>query len=181
MKKVALLGDSIRLIGYGTKLPEITQGEFEIWQPEDNSRFVQYVLRQIFDYSKEIDEAEIVHFNSGEWDICRLYGDSTFTTPEYYVSQLERITDILQKKGKKVVFATTTPVKEANKYNFNEDIEYFNKIAVEALTNKGVVINDLYSVVMEDLENNIREDNLHLSEVGIIKCAEATKKVLQSL
>ena len=51
MKKVVLLGDSIRLIGYGTKLPEITQGEFEIWQPDDNSRFVQYILRQIFDYS----------------------------------------------------------------------------------------------------------------------------------
>lgn len=179
MKKVVLLGDSIRLIGYGTVLPELVKGKLEIWQSEDNSRFVQYVLRQLFDLSEQIDRADIVHFNSGEWDICNLYGDGTFTDAQYYTSQIVRIAAILKKKGKTVVFATTTPVKPGNPYNSNADIEHFNQLAVEALTPMGVIINDLYSVVMNDLENNIREDDkLHLSDAGISACAEATAQLL---
>ena len=42
MKRVVLLGDSIRLIGYGTKVPELLGDGYEVWQPEDNGRFAQY-------------------------------------------------------------------------------------------------------------------------------------------
>ena len=38
MKKVVLLGDSIREIGYGTKVPELLKDEFTVWQPEENWR-----------------------------------------------------------------------------------------------------------------------------------------------
>ena len=31
MKKLVLLGDSIRLIGYGTRLAEIMSDEYEVW------------------------------------------------------------------------------------------------------------------------------------------------------
>ncbi len=181
-KKVVLLGDSIRLIGYGTLLPKITEDFLEIWQPDENSRFVQFVLREIFDHSAKIDEADIVCFNSGEWDVCNIFGDGTFTEPDYYVSQLVRITKILQKKGKTVVFSTTTPVRNDNQFNSNKDIKYFNELAVNALTPMGVIINDLYSVVMYDLEVNIHEDDkIHLTEQGIRLCAEATANLLRTL
>ena len=49
MKKVALLGDSIRLIGYGTKVPELLGKEYEVFQPAENCRFVKYTLRGVFD------------------------------------------------------------------------------------------------------------------------------------
>ncbi len=49
MKKVVLLGDSIRLWGYGTKVPELLGKDYEVWQPEDNCRFVKYTLRGLFD------------------------------------------------------------------------------------------------------------------------------------
>lgn len=181
-KKVVLLGDSIRLIGYGTLLPELTKDFLEIWQPEDNSRFVQYLLRQLFDYADKIDEADIVCFNSGEWDVCNLFKDGTFTYPDYYASQLVRITNILLEKGKTIVFSTTTPVREDNPYNSNKDIEKFNKIAVEVLEPRGVIINDLYSVVADDIEGNIREDDkIHLTEQGIHRCAEKTAELLWNL
>ena len=48
MKKVVLLGDSIRLWGYGTKVPEMLGEDYEVWQPEDNCRFVKYTLRGLF-------------------------------------------------------------------------------------------------------------------------------------
>lgn len=181
-KKVVLLGDSIRLMGYGTLLPKITEDFLEIWQPEDNSRFVQYVLRELYDYNDKIEECDIVCFNSGEWDVCNIFGDGTFTEPEYYVSQLKRITALIQKKGKTVVFSTTTPVRNDHPFNSNDDIKHFNDLAIAALEPMGVVFNDLYTIVMSDLEANIREDDkIHLTEQGIRLCAEKTAETLKAL
>ena len=50
MKKVTLLGDSIRQIGYGTRVPELLGEDYEVFQPEENCRFVKYTLRMLFDY-----------------------------------------------------------------------------------------------------------------------------------
>lgn len=49
-KKVVLLGDSIRQIGYGKKVEELLKPDYEVWQPEDNCRFAKYTLRLIFDF-----------------------------------------------------------------------------------------------------------------------------------
>ena len=42
MKKVTLLGDSIRYIGYGLKVPELLKDEFEVYQPNENCRFALF-------------------------------------------------------------------------------------------------------------------------------------------
>ena len=75
MIKVALLGDSIRLWGYGTKVPEMLGEEYEVFQPEDNCRFVKYTLRMIFDLHEQIKDADVIHFNCGHWDVTDLFGD----------------------------------------------------------------------------------------------------------
>ena len=54
MKKVVLLGDSIRLIGYGTKVPEMLGDDYQVWQSEDNCRFAKYTLRCLFDWRDDI-------------------------------------------------------------------------------------------------------------------------------
>lgn len=181
-KKIVLLGDSIRLIGYGTLLPELIEDDFDVWQPEENSMYVQHVLRQLFNFRNKIDEADIIHFNSGEWDVCNLFGDGTFNSLDEYSRQLGRIADVLLKKGKTVVFATTTPVRDANWHNSNSDIREFNEAALRVLKPKGIIINDLYSVVAEDINGNISEkDNIHLTEKGIKLCARATAKILENL
>ena len=179
MKKVVLLGDSIRLMGYGSKVPELLGDGFEVWQPEQNGMFVSNVLRQLFDNADRIKEADIVHFNSGEWDICELFDDGPFTPVEFYVSQILRITEILQKQGKTVIFATTTPVRQENRYNHNEVIRQFNAAVIPPLREKGVAINDLYSVVAADLYANICDDTIHLSEQGIALCAESTAEAIR--
>ena len=138
MKKVVLLGDSIRLMGYGGKVPALLGDGYEVWQPEQNGMFVSNVLRQLFDNADRIREADIVHFNSGEWDICELFGDGPFTPEEFYVSQILRITDLLQKQGKTVIFATTTPVRPENVNNRNAVIERYNALVVPPLREKGV-------------------------------------------
>ena len=67
MKKLVLLGDSIRLIGYGTRLAEIMSDEYEVWQPEDNCRWADYTYRMLSDKAAEIEGADLVHWNNGHW------------------------------------------------------------------------------------------------------------------
>lgn len=177
--KVVLLGDSIRLMGYGSSVPALLGDGFEVWQPESNGKFVSNVLRDLFDMADRIDEADIVHFNSGEWDICELFGDGPFTPLEFYVSQILRIVDILQGKGKTVIFATTTPVRAENRHNRNGVIERFNEAVVPPLKEKGVLINDLYAVVAEDVYGNVCDDTIHLSPAGVERCAASTAAAIR--
>ena len=177
--KVVLLGDSIRLMGYGPAVPALLGDAYEVWQPESNGKFVSNVLRDLFDMADRIDEADIVHFNSGEWDICDLFDDGPFTPEEFYVSQILRIADLLQAKGKSVVFATTTPVRPENRHNRNNVIARYNAAVVPLLEEKGVLINDLYAAVAEDVYGNVCDDTIHLSPSGIRRCAESTAAAIR--
>ena len=177
---VALLGDSIRLLGYGNAVPALLGDAFEVWQPETNGKFVSNLLRELFDYRAQIEAADVVHFNSGEWDICDLFGDGPFTPEDVYLSQLLRIVDLLQSMGKTVIFATTTPVWDENTYNSNEVIRHYNALAVPRLREKGVLINDLYAVVAADTYANVCDDTIHLSAQGVALCAESTAAAIRT-
>ena len=177
--KVILFGDSIRLIGYGSAVPALLGDDYEVWQPESNGKFVSNVLRDLFDMADRIKEADIVHFNSGEWDICDLFDDGPFTPLEFYVSQILRIADILLARGKKVIFATTTPVRPENRHNYNDVIRRYNASVVPLLEAKGVAINDLYSVVAQDIYGSVCDDTIHLSPEGIRLCAESTAAAIR--
>ena len=180
MTKVTLLGDSIRLIGYGNAVPELLGKDFEVFQPADNGRFAKYTLRGLFDWEGGMKGSRIVHWNNGLWDICNLFGDGTFTPEEEYVRNMSRIADILTARCEKVIFATTTPVTDANVYNSNADIERYNSIIVPVLKKKGVIINDLYSTVAADIGRYIRkDDNIHLTDDGTAVCAKQTADIIK--
>ncbi|MBQ8294853.1 MAG: SGNH/GDSL hydrolase family protein [Clostridia bacterium] len=179
MVKVTLLGDSIRLIGYGAETVRLLGEGYEVFQPEDNCRFCKYTLRGLFDWEADMKGSEIVHWNNGLWDICRLFGDGTFTTETEYVETMLRIADILQARYKKVIFATTTPVRKENPYNSNEDIKRFNDLIVPKLKARGIVINDLYALLCEDIDRYIADDLLHLSEEGIQVCAKQVANIIK--
>ncbi|MCQ2431625.1 MAG: SGNH/GDSL hydrolase family protein [Clostridia bacterium] len=174
MKKVTLLGDSIRQIGYGNKTVELLKDEFEVWQPSDNCRTAQYTLRGLFDWAGAMEGTEIVHWNNGAWDLCNIFGDGTFTPIDEYVSTMLRIVRVLKSRGvKKIIFATTTPVREENIYNSNDDVRAFNAAVVPKLEAEGVIINDLYSLVNADHKKYILDDMIHLTDAAIDMCAEA--------
>ena len=124
MKKLVLLGDSIRLIGYGAKLAELLSDEYETWQPEDNCRWADYTYRMLFDYRDNIADADVIHWNNGHWDICDLFGEGPFTPLNQYVEDMVRIAKKLLKITPNVIFATTTTVKKENKYNFLNKFEF---------------------------------------------------------
>jgi len=182
MKKVVLLGDSIRLIGYGPYVQEELGDEYQVWQPTDNCEFAQRTLRMLFDYQNQIKDADIIHWNNGHWDLCHLYGDDKpFTPPEVYREELLRIAEILLRYTKKIIFATTTPIDPSYEYNDNETINLYNKIAIDALTPLGIQINDLNSTVAADMGTLMAEDKLHLSEKGSKVCAKQVADMIKNI
>lgn len=182
MKKVTLLGDSIRLLGYGKKVEELLKDEYVIWQPDDNCRFAKYTLRMLFDYKEQIQGSDIIHWNNGLWDVCNLFGDGKFSDVDEYVKNMVRISDILLKITPHVIFATTTPVRDEYPYQNNKDIKEFNEAIVPILKKKGVIINDLFETAYPLRSEIIKdEDLIHLNEKGIDICAKQVADSIKSI
>ena len=180
MIKVTLLGDSIRLIGYGTKVPELLGDEFEVFQPAENCRFSKYTLRGMWDWKEKMEGSRIVHWNNGLWDTCDLFGDGAFSSEEDYVTTMLRVAKILLARHDKVIFATTTVVRGADAHNKNNRIARYNEILVPKLKELGIIINDLYSTVAADIEKYIRsDDNIHLTDEGIDVCAKQVADIIK--
>lgn len=183
MKKIVLLGDSIRLIGYGKKVEQLLGNDYCVWQPEDNCRFAKYTLRMLFDNQEDIKGADVIHWNNGLWDACDIFGDGPFTPLEEYVDNVTRIAKILRSYGKTVIFATTTPTHPDYPYHKLERIAQYNDAAVTALREQGILINDLFALMAEHRIDGICEDQIHLNDLGIDLCAkqvvDAIEKALQ--
>lgn len=178
--KITLLGDSIRLIGYGTMVPQLLGEEYEVFQPQDNCRFAKYTLRGLFDWKEQMEGSRIVHWNNGLWDTCDLFGDGAFSSKEEYLENMLRIARILAERYDKVIFATTTPVAPENVHNKNEVIIAYNELLVPHLKDMGIIINDLHSLVYPHIDEYIRKDDLiHLTDEGIRVCAEQVARVIK--
>lgn len=167
--KVSLLGDSIRLIGYGKRVPELLGGGVTVYQPEENCRYARLTLRGIFEWGDELAGSDVIHWNNGLWDTATIFGDGEpFTPIDQYVETMVRIAELLLRITPHVIFATTTPVIEGQKHNVTERIKAYNAAVVPKLKAMGVKINDLYSLVASDPKKYIRDDDkIHLTDVGI--------------
>ena len=182
MKKVWLLGDSIRLIGYGPRMQELLGDAYQVHQSEDNCRFVKYTLRCLFDWKEDLKDSDIIHWNNGLWDTSTgLFDDGglPFTGEQEYVENMLRVAGELLKITPNVIFATTTPVHPDYPYNSNEVIDRYNAAIVPKLQAMGIRINDLHSVVAADIPGNICEDQIHLSEAGAKRCAEQVAQMIR--
>ena len=166
MKKIILLGDSIRL-SYGNRVRELLGEGYTVWQPEDNCRFAAYTLRMLFDYKAQLEGADIIHFNCGLWDMCDLFGDGPFTPLEVYVEQMVRIAKILKTYAPVVIFAATTPPSPKMWGHDLDRVHAYNAAAMAALEPLGILFDDLFTPVAEDIDRMISEDYLHASPYGV--------------
>ena len=184
MKKVVLLGDSIRMVGYGPLVPALLGSDYSVWQPEDNCRFVKYTLRGLFEWRAEIAGADIIHWNNGLWDTSTgLFDDGgkPFTDEEEYVKNMLRVAKELLKIAPRVIFATTTPVRPDYEYNNNAVIERYNQVLVPQFRAMGLEINDLHTPIAADVYRYIRQtDKIHLSDEGAQLCAEQVARAIRA-
>ena len=168
MKKILLLGDSIRL-GYDNYVKESMKNIAEVYFPEENCSFTVNILRNLHVWTDELGlyEADAVHFNVGHWDTLRIYGDECLTRPEVYRDNLDRIMKrikFLFPKAK-IIFATSTPCIEDGyieefEMRYNKDIIEYNRIACEVMEQHGAIVNDLHKL-LEDKPDSYHSDQSH--------------------
>lgn len=170
MKKMVLLGDSIRL-GYDVLVREAYRDKAQVYFPRDNSCFAAFALRFLHEWKSEMncgDDVDLVHWNVGAWDTLILYEDGPLTPIDVYQDYLDRLCrriQVLFPKAK-MIFATTTPMREELfltpkiAMRYNKDIERYNEAAIAVVSRYGCVINDLYGL-MKDKPDDYHSDVAH--------------------
>jgi len=170
MKKIVLIGDSIRM-GYDKYVKEALENTAEVYYPDENCRFAEYVLRYAHEWKnrgKWPGDIDLVHWNAGLWDVAELFGDEPLTSIDYYAQTIARIDKRLRMlfPNAKMVFALSTNIVESGYgpdfRRHNAIIERYNDAAIEALKDTDTLFDDLYSVTT-DIPDECRSDYTHFN------------------
>ena len=74
MKKVMLIGDSIRMMTE-ERVREMLGNEYDVWSPEGKCRYTAITLNELRNYFTHCPDPEIIHWNNGLWDTAIVYDD----------------------------------------------------------------------------------------------------------
>ena len=177
MKKILLLGDSVRM-GYDRYVKESMKKLAEVYYPAENCRFSEYILRSLHVWTDELQlyEADAVHWNVGLWDTLCIYGDEPLTSPAVYAENNDRITTrlLFLFPHAKLIFAASTPVLEDGfidgfETRYNRDIERYNELARKVTAEYGCIYNDLYGL-LSDNQAAYHSDQSHFYTAAGTEC-----------
>ena len=182
MKKILLLGDSIRM-GYDSYVKLALEGEAEVCYPSDNCRFTTFMIRNIHEWKGQLgcdNGVDLVHFNVGLWDCLHMPDGEALVSIDQYRVNLERIIRMLKSDfpSAKIIFATSTPVIErlfGICKRYNNEIEEYNAVARELMAANGIEVNDLYAL-LKDKPESYHSDLTHFYTK--IATKEITEQVL---
>lgn len=173
MKKVILIGDSIRM-GYQQTVREELAGAAEVVWPEMNGYDSRNVLAKIDEWAIA-PQPDLVHVNCGLHDLKRDRVRGEFQVPpEDYAANVEQILQRLTSQTRaKILWATTTPVNERwhrlrKPFDRMEaDVEVYNARALEICERLGVLVDDLYTFVMRaGRDEYMSQDGVHFTDDG---------------
>ncbi|OUS75832.1 hypothetical protein B1748_15500 [Paenibacillus sp. MY03] len=194
MKKVLLLGDSIRM-GYDEYVRDLLKDKCEVYYDDkDNGRFAAYTLWQANQLFRKHGKFDVVHWNNGYWDMNIEAPMTEAIHPIVeYIHFFKRIIGEIRNNGAAIIFATTTPVLSSGysldntgtavHIQFNNDwVVHYNETAKRVAAEESITVNDLYELMLQDKSYYKCEDGLHLTEEGYRLCAEqAAKLILEKL
>ena len=178
--RVLLLGDSIRS-NYENFVRRELADCCEVVFPGENCRFAKYTLNELDRWFSACGEPDVIHWNNGLWDsavVCK--EDGMFTPPAEYLFYMSRILRELQKHCGRIVFATTTPVREGSLNQHLEFIDQLNAVIVPYMKQRGIPVNDLYSLVKPRMSEFLQADCIHLSIAGIEVCGKAVADAIRA-
>ncbi len=186
MKKILLLGDSIRLV-YQDTLKELLKDVAVFYAPADNCRSTTYTMLMLEEWLKLCPDPDVIVWNNGAWDLSGFNGEYVpLTNGETYKENIERIYAILKPLKAAVIFPLSTPYQEQRLVEHNKSnarVEKYNELAKEAFEGKEGehYICDLYTPVLEQLDTAICEDGVHLSDEGKQLCAGILADMIRPL
>ena len=153
MKKIVLIGDSIRM-GYQETVRQRLAGRAEVWAPEENGGTSENLLARLDEWALS-RPADVIHVNAGLHDLRKEFGceDSAVPLPRYRENVRTLLTRLQEKTDANVVWALTTPVNQdwhrANKPfdRFEADVAAYNAAALDVARSMNIPVNDLFSAV----------------------------------
>jgi len=185
--KVMLLGDSIRM-SYQPLVARLLEGRAEVLGPADNCQYSLYTLSSLARWTNELGKPDIVHWNNGLHDAGHNPQRHPIQIPiDMYRANLAHILDALSRLTDKIIWATTTPVHPERPFRAdawswrNEEIDRYNRAALELMEERGIPVNDLHAVAWSNTSEYLGPDQLHLSEAGKQACAEAVAESVSRL
>lgn len=173
MKKVILIGDSVRL-GYQDTVRQELAGAAEVIAEQSNGGTSRNVLAHLSEWVVA-KAPSVVHVNCGLHDLRKDLETRLPIVPidEYAVNVRKILERVRQETQAVVIWATTTPINEPQYHKkvrvdrYEADVLAYNGVAVKAAAELGVAINDLFALVMAaGRDAYLGEDGVHFSGDG---------------
>ena len=175
-------------MSYQPHVARLLDGRAEVVGPADNCQYSLFTLSSLDRWIGELGEPDIVHWNNGIHDSGHNPARSPVQIPiDMYRANLDFILARLTALTPNVIWATITPIHPDRPFRDtewawrNEEIDQYNNVARELMTNRGIPINDLHMLVWKNVSEFLSEDQLHLSEAGQKACAKAVTESVSLL
>lgn len=157
LPRVLLIGDSVSR-GYTLAVRRALAGKANVHRAPANCGPTKMGVEKLDVWLGE-GKWDLIHFNFGIHDRATPLPD--------YETRLREIVDRLAATGAKLVWATTTPVPDTSdgKYTGAPIVER-NAAATKIMTEKGIVVNDLFEAVTPHLATLQNPDDVHFTGAG---------------
>lgn len=168
MKKVVLIGDSIRM-GYQPTVESELAGTTQIVSPPENCSDTGKIILNLDEWVIT-QKPDLVHINAGLHDLKRFRdADGPLHTIEQYETNLREILSrVKADTAAQIIWATTTPVNEKvhsevkGFERMEADVDRYNAAALKIVREMDLPVNDLFSfVTTKGRDEMLRPDGVH--------------------
>ena len=117
----------------------------------------------------------VIHFNWGLHDLRFMDGGTHQVPIDKYEENLRELVQRLKQTGAALIWASTTPVPDADVTppRKNSDVIAYNAVARRIMEENGIPIDDLYPVALSRLGEIQRPANVHFTDPGYEVLAES--------
>lgn len=177
LPRVLIIGDSIS-IGYTVSVRQLLKNKANVHRIPVNGEYSAFGLAHIKEWLGD-GKWDIIYFNWGIWDTHLLDSSGGLITNEdghigtarirttiaEYQENLNKLIDIMERTGAKLIWASSTPI-TSRKGKRLEDIGDYNKAAAEVMHSRHVMIDDLHSLIEPHLREMQGDDGCHFTPQG---------------
>ena len=165
LPRVLLIGDSIS-IGYTEPVRVELTNKANVHRIPENGAATVVGVKNLDKWLGTL-KWDVIHFNFGLHDLRLDDGKHQVPLPDYETN-LRTIVQRLQKTGARLIWATTTPVPDADVKppRRSADVIAYNAAAARIMTESGIPIDDLYELIKPRLGELQLPANVHYTLPG---------------
>jgi acyl-CoA thioesterase-1 len=165
LPRVLLVGDSIS-IGYTLPVRELLAGRANVHRIPANGGDTKTGLAKIDAWLGD-GHWDVIHFNWGLHDLKHVDGPNQVPLPEYR-QNLEKLVERMQQTGARLIWASTTPVPDAqlSPARHNAEVLAYNAAAKKIMEAHHIAIDDLYTFAVSQLDALQIPANVHFTPAG---------------